>query len=100
MAKNKVNAPETSWSEFKKTIFTPEEIAACDLKVALMGEIIKARQSEGYSQKDLEIRSGVKQPVIARLEKGKTDPQLSTVLKILASFGKTLEIVPLKEKRL
>lgn len=39
--------------------------------------------------------SGVKQPVIARMETGKTSPQLDTVLKVLASLGKTLAIVPL-----
>jgi len=41
--------------------------------------------------------SGVKQPVIARLEKGQTDPQLTTVMKILAPLGKTIAIVPLKK---
>ncbi|MBS5424239.1 helix-turn-helix transcriptional regulator, partial [Streptococcus sp.] len=46
-------------------------------------------------QKKLEELSGVKQPVIARMETGKTAPQLDTVLKILASLGKTLAVVPL-----
>lgn len=36
-----------------------------------------------------------KQPIIARMEKGSTKPQLDTVLKILAPLGKTLAIVPL-----
>ena len=39
--------------------------------------------------------SGVKQPVIARIEKGTSSPQIETVLKILAPLGKTLAIVPL-----
>ena len=39
--------------------------------------------------------SGVKQPVIARMEKGKTNPRLDTVLKVLAPLGKTLQVVPL-----
>ena len=30
------------------------------------------------------------------MEKGMTDPQLSTVLKILNSLGKTIKIVPMK----
>jgi len=42
--------------------------------------------------------SGIKQPVISRMEKGVTDPQLSTVLKILNSLGKTLQVVPMKRK--
>ena len=58
--------------------------------------MIKAREEEGITQKQLEAMSGIKQPVISRMEKGTTDPQLSTVLKILASLGKTIKIVPIK----
>ena len=80
----------SSWDDLQKTIFTKEEIAASELRVALMLEIIDARKKQGISQ-----LSGVKQPVIARMEIGKTAPQLDTVLKILASLGKTLAVVPL-----
>lgn len=77
------------------TILTPEEIAESDLRVALIGELIKARNEKGLSQKKLEELSGVKQPVIARMEKGTTSPQLDTILKILRPLGKTLAVVPL-----
>ncbi len=87
-----------SWDEVRTELFTPEEIAASDLRVALIGELIKARQEKGISQKKLEEMSGVRQPVIARMEKGSTSPQLDTVLKVLASLGKTLAIVPLETK--
>lgn len=79
------------------SLLTPEEIAESDLRVALIGELIKARQEKGLSQKQLEELSGVKQPIIARMEKGSTSPQLSTILKVLAPLGKTLAIVPLEE---
>lgn len=85
-----------SWDEVEKELFTPEEIAASDLRVALIGELIKARQEQGISQKKLEEMSGVKQPIIARMEKGSTSPQLDTVLKVLAPLGKTLAIVPIE----
>ena len=85
----------TSWDEFEKTIFTPEEIAESDLRVALIGELIKARDEQGISQKELEKLSGVKQPSIARLEKLHTDPRLHTLIKLLVPLGKTLAIVPL-----
>jgi len=42
--------------------------------------------------------SGVKQPVIARMETGSTSPQLDTILKILAPLGKTLAVVPIAGK--
>lgn len=86
-----------TWEELEREIFTPEEIAASDLRVALIGELIKARQEKGISQKKLEELSGVKQPIIARMEKGSTSPQIDTILKVLAPLGKTLAIVPLKK---
>ena len=84
--------------EFIDSLLTPEEIAESDLRVSLIGELIKARKEQGISQKELEELSGVKQPVIARMEKGITSPQLETVLKVLAPLGKTLAIVPMKNK--
>ena len=86
-----------TWEELRKELFTPEEIAASDLRVALIGELIKARQEKGISQKKLEELSGVKQPIIARMERGTTSPRIETVLKVLAPLGKTLAIVPLQE---
>lgn len=87
-----------SWDEVRAELFTPEEIAESNLRVALIGELIKARQEKGISQKKLEELSGVKQPIIARMEKGSTSPQIETVLKVLAPLGKTLAIVPLDNK--
>ncbi|MDE6673100.1 MAG: helix-turn-helix domain-containing protein [Ruminococcus sp.] len=86
-----------TWEELEKEIFTPEEIAESRLRVALIGELIKARQEQGISQKKLEELSGVKQPIISRMEKGSTSPQLETVLKVLAPLGKTLAIVPIEK---
>lgn len=81
--------------EYMDTLLTPEEVAESNLRVALIGELIKARQEKGLSQKKLEELSGVKQPIIARMEKGITSPQLDTILKVLAPLGKTLAVVPL-----
>lgn len=88
----------STWQELEQSLFTPEEIAASNLRVSLIGELIKARQEKGISQKKLEELSGVKQPVIARMEKGSTSPQLDTVLKVLAPLGKTLAVVPIEQK--
>lgn len=85
-----------TWDELEKELFTSEEIAASKLRVALIGELIKARQEKGISQKKLEELSGVKQPIIARMERGSTSPQLETVLRVLAPLGKTLAVVPIK----
>ena len=87
-----------AWEDVRKELFTPEEISASDLRVALIGELIEARHEKGISQKQLEELSGVKQPVIARMEMGVTSPQLDTVLKILAPLGKTLAVVPINHE--
>lgn len=83
--------------EFMDSLLTPEEIAASNFRVAIIGELIKARQAQGLSQKKLEELSGVKQPIIARMEKGITSPQIDTLLKVLAPLGKTLAVVPLEK---
>ena len=68
-----------TWEDVRKEMFTPEEIAESNLRVALIGELVKART------------------VIARMENGSTTPNLSTILKVLAPLGKTLYIGDLKE---
>lgn len=95
---NKNSSIGHKWSEVREEIFTPEEIAESNLRVALIGEITKARQEKGLSQKKLEELSGVKQPIIARMESGNTNPNISTILKVLAPLGKTLYIGDLKVK--
>ncbi len=62
-------------------------------RIKFIGSIIDARRQSGMSQKDLEEASGVKQPVIARLERGETNPQLLTLLRILSPLGKTIRVV-------
>ena len=85
-----------TWADVRKELLTPEEIAESDLRVALIGELIKARKERGLSQRELEALSGVKQPVIARMENGSTVPNLNTILKVLAPLGKTLYMGDLK----
>ena len=96
MSISKINPKGSSWDELEKQLFTSEEIAESEVRVAIINEMIKAREENGITQKQLEAMSGIKQPVISRMENGTSDPQLSTVLKILNSLGKTLQIVPMK----
>ncbi len=77
------------------SFLTAEEIAASDLRVALIGELIRAREECGITQKQLGEMSGIAQPVIARVERGTTSPSIATVSKLLAPLGKKLVIAPL-----
>lgn len=90
----------TSYSNFNDILnesgLTPVEIAEIELKTQIIVEMLRARNGEGISQKELEIISGVKQPLIARIEKGKTDPQITTLLRMLRPLGYTLAVVPIK----
>ena len=78
------------WQDLRRELFSPEEIAESDLRVALIGEFIKARNEKGITQRRLEELSGVRQPIIARIEKGNISPQIGTLIKMLAPLGKTL----------
>ncbi|MFK8243107.1 MULTISPECIES: helix-turn-helix domain-containing protein [unclassified Facklamia] len=95
----KNSAIGSSWENVRAELFSKEEILESDMRVAIMSELIKTRNEKGISQKKLEELSGVSQPVIARMETGKTSPQLDTVLKILASLGKTLAVVSLEHEQ-
>jgi len=85
------------WSEVEKELFTEEQIRESKLRVAIISELIKARNEQGLSQRELEELSGVKQPVISRMEAGETSPQLDTVLRVLAPLGKTLYVGDLEK---
>jgi hypothetical protein len=55
MSKNFISPVGHNWKDFRREVFTPEEIAASDLRVAIIGELIKARKEQGISQKKLAV---------------------------------------------
>ncbi|MDY2891269.1 MAG: hypothetical protein SOT14_07025 [Succinivibrio sp.] len=55
-----------------------------------------ARSEEGITQPEPERLSGARQPMIARIGRGKSIPRAGTLTRLLASLGKTLAIVPIK----
>lgn len=63
-----------------------------DEKEQFIKSFVQLRKSRHITQPQLSARSGVPQPVIARLEKGKTDPKLTTILRLLDSMGAKLII--------
>jgi DNA-binding XRE family transcriptional regulator len=93
---NYVSPIGSDWDELRKELLSPEERAEIKIKVALLGEIIKARKSKSLTQRKLEEVTGVRQPVIARLENGSADPRISTIVKLLYPLGKTIAVVDIK----
>ena len=65
-------------------------------KEEFINEFNRIRKEAGLSQKQLEVISGVSQPIIARIENNQTDPQLSTLIKLLEPLGQKLKIVDIK----
>lgn len=67
------------------------------MRVAIITALVQARQEQGISQRQLAEMSHVQQPQIARMERGDANPQLSTILKVLAPLGMTLAVVPIND---
>ena len=51
-----------------------------------MVDLKRIRRSSGITQKELALRAGVSQSLIARIEKGTIDPRLSTAQKIMRAL--------------
>ena len=87
------------WDDFEKELnITKEEEEEIRLEMEIIEASINARESKKISQRELSRLSGVKQPVIARIEKRVNSPSINTLIKILYPMGYTLKVVSLKDK--
>lgn len=53
-----------------------------------------ARRRAQLSQRELSKRTGVPQPAIARIERGRVSPTVATLDRLLAGTGQTLDLAP------
>ncbi len=60
------------------------------LKIPGPDDLRKLRLKAGLTQKELALRAGVSQSLIARIEKGDVNPRLSTLVRILKVLEDTL----------
>lgn len=89
----------TTWDEFEKTLnITPEQELEIQLEMDIINATIEARKKNKLTQRELSKRSGVKQPVIARIEKCVNSPQTSTLIKLLYPMGYTIRVVPIDKQ--
>ncbi len=59
----------------------------------LPGKVLKeARERGGLTQAELAERLGVSQPVVARLESGRSNPKVETFVKAIAATGHDLRV--------
>lgn len=91
---------ELTWEEVKKNLnITPEEEEEIKLEMEIMEATIEARKKAELSQRDLSKKTGIKQPAIARIEKGIGSPRVSTLIKLLYPIGYTLRVVPINKNK-
>lgn len=90
---------ELTWEEVEKSFnLTPEEEEQIRFEEEVIEAFIRARKENNLSQRDLSEKSGIKQPAIARIEKGHLSPRVETLMRLLYSMGYTLKVVPLKKE--
>ena len=89
----------TEWNEFEKELnITSEEEELIKLEMDIINATIEARKENNLTQRELSKISGVKQPVIARIEKRTNSPRIDTLFKLLYPMGYTIRIVPLEKE--
>lgn len=92
------NKPYVSWEDIRNNLnISPEQEAEIQLERDIIEATIEARKKNNLTQRELSKKSGVSQPVIARIEKCINSPQTSTLIKLLYPMGYTIRVVPLEE---
>lgn len=86
--------------EFEQRVFTKDEIAEIDKKVKFHLALISLREKLGLTQRQMAEKTGMKQPMLARIESGKNSPKLKTVTKMLKPLGYSLAIVANDSKQI
>ncbi len=87
-----------NWKDVKANLnISDEQAAEIRLEEEIIEATIAARKKCNLTQRELSEKSGVKQPVIARIEKCVNSPQTNTLIKLLFPMGYTLKVVPLDE---
>jgi len=72
---------------------TPSQRAKIEFEVELIGKLIEARETSGFTQAQLAEAAGIKQSALARMESLKATPQIDTLFKVLTPMGYKLAIV-------
>lgn len=85
--------------EFQKHNYSTNEIEESKYRAQYICMLAQLRNEHKITQKQLEKLSGIKQPMIARIENGDSMPRIDTFLRLLEPMGLTLKIVSAKEKR-
>lgn len=88
-----------TWSDYKKYVRETNPEIAKDIDEAealsqIVGAMIEQRHNLELSQRDLAELCGLPHSSVARIESGKSTPNLSTLLKIFKQLGLSFQIQP------
>jgi len=86
---------EVQEQQVSEGLLSREDILEDQFIGETIATLVMARREGSLSQNDLARVSGVTQPIISRFERDGTDPRVSTLIRLLAPFGKTLAVVPI-----
>ena len=90
-----------TWDKLRTELdITEEDEEVIRIEKELIETIVKIREEKKLTQSELAKICGVKQPVIARMEKAVHSPQLDSLLRVLVPIGYTLQIVPIAKKQI
>ena len=84
-----------TWTDYKNYVRETNPEIANDIDEAeaislIVGAMIERRHDLALSQRELANLCGIPHSSVARIESGKSTPNLSTLLKILRELGMTL----------
>ena len=87
------------WTKYKNRVKSENPGIGKDLDEveeisAIVGAMIEQRHNLELSQRDLAQRCGIPHSSVARIESGKTTPNLSTLLKIFNQLGLSFTVQP------
>ena len=82
-----------TWEDLVVETMGEDELKRIRKRVKLISFFVTIRNKLNISQKELSEMSGVKQPMIARIESGKVNVGVSTLNKLLKPLGYKLAII-------
>ena len=90
----------SDWEKYKERVRAnnPEigkDIDEVEKISSIVGAMIKQRQNLELSQRELAELCGIPHSSVARIESGKSIPNLSTLLKIFGKLGLSISVQPI-----
>jgi DNA-binding XRE family transcriptional regulator len=90
-----------TWSDYKNHVRTTnpeigEDMDEVEALSQIVGAMIEQRHNLQLSQRDLAKLCDLPHSSVARIESGKSTPNLSTLLKIFGQLGLQFQIIPTK----